>query len=377
MVLILVILSLSLLILGHEFGHFIAAKWARVKVEEFGIGFPPRLFKKKKGETIYSINAIPFGGFVKMCGEHGEFGDKKDEVGKGDMDGAVDKTGGERGNNTAGNNNNDRSFSSKSVTKRSVIILSGVAINFILGWFAFSAVFMSGVPQHLLISDVAVDSPAESVGIKQGDIILRVGYGDRIFTDPVKLSDLVELVKIAGVNEVSISVLRGEEQKNLLIRGRENPPEGQGSLGVGLLEIGFESESFFRSFISGAKEMLEFTVLIISGFFMLITKVFVSPEILDKVAGPVGIVSAAKQAGDMGFVYFIQFFGLISVNLAVLNLLPFPALDGGRFIFLLVEKIKGSPISARFQTAVNVGGLLALLVLMVLVTIQDVSRLFN
>lgn len=356
MVLILVILSLSILILGHELGHFIAAKWAKVKIDEFGFGFPPRIFKKKKGETTYSINAIPFGGFVRMRGEHGEFIEKGEKYEDADV---------------------GRNFSDKSVTKRSVITLSGVAMNFILGWLALSIVFMMGVPRHLFVPDVAPDSPAESAGLKAGDIIIRAEYAGKILQDPIKSDDLIGLVKSAGSDEILLSIEREKERKNFLVRGRENPPEGQGSLGVALSEVGFESKPIFASFIAGVGETWNFTRLIISGFFTLVTKVFTSPEVLKSIAGPVGIVSVAKQAGDLGFVYLLQLIGLISINLAVLNLLPFPALDGGRFIFLIFEKIKGSPISARFQTAVNVGGLLALLVLMVLVTIQDVSRLFN
>ncbi len=350
MIIFIVIIGLSLLILFHELGHFFVAKLSGMRVDEFGIGFPPRIWGKKIGNTLYSVNALPFGGFVKIAGENGneKEGQKQEDI-----------------------------FTSKPIWKRSAVILAGVTMNFIIGWFALSAVFVVGIPEHLMISDVANDSPAAIAGIEQGDVVLRATHNEFVLTDPIPLDDFISSVKTSYESDVELELQRGSEMVTVSLRGREIPPVGEGSLGIGLVEIGAAPLPFFTGILEGFLTAGAFLGTMISFFIEFFSKVFVDPSIVKNVAGPVGIVSIASQAGSLGLVYLINLFAIISLNLTVLNLIPFPALDGGRFVLLIVEKIKGSPLSTRVQQVVNAFGFVVLIALMVVVTIQDIGKLLS
>lgn len=353
MLILIAIIGLSVLILIHELGHFLTAKFFGVKVEEFGIGFPPRLLSKKIGETIYSINLLPFGGFVKIFGEDG---------GK---------------ETTTSSPSAGVRFGDKPIWQRSVMVLAGILMNVLLGWLVLSVVFMLGVPEHLAIVDIAPDSPASAVNIQRGDILLAANYQEVVLQDPIKSEEFINLVNQAGENPVLLKIKQGNDVFETSISGRLNPPAGQGSLGVALVNVGFPAEPFFKSIFSGAVATFATLGAIIAAFFDFFAAIFVSREVLEAVAGPVGIFVIASQVGSLGIAYFLQFMALISLNLAILNLIPFPALDGGRFLFLLIERIKGSPVSVRLQMAVNSVGFAALVVLMVLVTVRDIGRLVN
>jgi len=367
MVILIVIVSLSILILVHELGHFLLAKLFGVKVEEFGLGFPPRLWGKKIGETVYSLNLLLFGGFVKIFGEDGEkqFQSTNSSESTNNIrisDGFVDSDYG-------------RSFIGQPIWQRSVIVLAGIFMNLVLGWLVLSVVFMLGSPSHLMVADVAPDSPASGAGISRGDFILEISQAGKILSDPLKASDFIEFMKDAKGEQVLLKVRHQGTVKEVAVAGRQNPPAGQGPLDVSLIEAGFPAEPFFKSIGTAFTTTVKTTGLIVVAFVNLFGKIFVSPEVLETVSGPVGIFALASQAGSMGLVYLLQLMALISLNLAVLNFIPFPALDGGRFLFLLLEKIKGSPISPKFQRAVNTVGFAFLIVLMVIVTVRDISRL--
>jgi len=350
---VLIIVGLSVLILVHEIGHFASAKFFGIGVEEFGIGFPPRIFGKKYKGTTYSVNALPFGGFVKIVGEDGE--DKEDKESKKDS----------------------LNFSSQKIWKRVIVLVAGVSMNIIAGWIIFSAVFMVGVPTKLAIIDVSPDSPAAKIDMKANDFILKATYGTKTLEDPIQTKDFISLVKEAGENNITLKLQRGKEIIEKTLQGRINPPEGQGSLGLGLGESGVEQKGFFESLWYGATYTWDIIRMTTIGFFDLIVNIVSAPGAVKNVAGPVGIVVIAKQAADIGFIYFLQLLALISINLAVLNLLPFPALDGGRVLMLAIEKIKRSPVSLRTQSYVNMAGFFLLIALMLFVTFQDVTKLFQ
>ncbi|MDI6820675.1 MAG: M50 family metallopeptidase [Patescibacteria group bacterium] len=353
MIIIAVIISLSILIFIHELGHFLMAKLFRVKVEEFGIGFPPRVWSREIGGTRYSINLLPFGGFVKIFDESGSVLEKNGEKEK-----------------------EEGSFANQPVWKRSAIILAGVAMNIFLGWIVLCGIFIVGAPEHLMVSGVAPESPAEVSGIKNGDVIMVARLGDRILNDPIKSDDFVSFVKEFQGQEIYLSLKRGGDLINAQIKGRVNPPAGQGSLGVNLSEIGFPSNSFLSGVINGSKATVNTLKLVAISFVQFFSKVFITPKIVESVSGPVGIMTIAVQAGSLGLIYLLQFMALISLNLVILNLLPFPALDGGRFIMLVLEKIKGTPISQKIQIGVNAFGFVLLVLLMIVVTAKDVAKLF-
>lgn len=332
---IFVIIFLSILILIHELGHFLFAKKFGLLVEEFGFGLPPKIWGRKIGETVYSVNSLPFGGFVKIFGEDG------------------------------GDPSAERNFASLKVWRRAVIISAGVLFNFLLGWLAISLVFSIGAPQAVIITDVKADSPAAKIGIQINDKV----------TDFKTTDEFIKYVNENQGKEISFKIQRNSDIIDFKATPRVNPPAGEGALGVGLVSAGFPKKPIFESLWGGLKVSIEMTKQIFIAIFNLITKAVVGKASLEQIAGPVGIVKITAQAGTLGFVYLLQLLAMISLNLAVINILPFPALDGGRLIFLIIEKIKGSPLNQKFEKIANAIGFAFLILLMVAITIKDIIRL--
>ena len=323
---IIVLVGLSVLILVHELGHFVAAKYFGMWVEEFGIGFPPRLFSKRRGETTYSINLVPLGGFVKL---HGELEDA----------GA-------------------RSFVNQSLGRRAVVLIAGVCMNLIAGWFILSAVFWIGVPPILMIDQVAAGSPAASALVKQGDII--VGWQDP--------AAFIKFVTDHAGTEITLPLQREGKTLSISVTPRLNPPAGEGALGIGLRGGGVPRQGFFAGLYQGLRASASIVWSIISGLYVIV----LAPK---NIVGPVGIFSVAISTGQMGFVYLLQLLGLISLNLAVLNLLPIPALDGGRLVFVIIEKLRGKPFGKHIEQRANALGFAFLILLILAVTFKDVVGL--
>jgi len=355
--LIIFILVLGVLILVHEGGHFIAAKKSGLTVEEFGFGFPPRIFSIKKGETTYSVNLIPLGGFVKILGEDGNQPD------------------------------DPKSFASKSVGIRGLIAVSGVAMNFLLAAVLLIIGFYIGLPQpidstnealakNIGVQIVAVsgDSPAEKAGIKAGDFIKYLKIGN-VNTNINDVSVFQNLINGNKGKEVIITVQRGKELHKISATPRVNALEGQGALGIGLVKTGIVSYTWYESIWLGIKSTFVITWAIITGFLDLLKNLAVSGKISQDVSGPVGIAVLTNQAATMGLIYLLQVVAVISLNLSVLNLMPFPALDGGRLLFMGIEKIKGRKVSPKIENAVHSAGMILLLILALLITYRDILRL--
>lgn len=350
---VLVFIFLSLIILLHEVGHFFVARLNGVRVDEFGFGYPPRLFGKRFGKTIYSVNALPFGGFVRIFGADApKDGEPTSETGAED-------------------------FRTKSAWKKSLILLAGIAMNVVLGWVLLIFVFMVGSPKHLMISGIADNSPAFSAGFRSGDQIVSVQYGDMKLSDPVDSDQFIALVKEAGVKPLSVTFERNKKEQSTTIIGRENPPEGEGSLGVALIQIGIPRESFFGSIKNATLETGDIIISTAVGLYQFFTRIFTTPGVLDSVAGPVGIFTIAAQASSFGFAALLQLMAILSLNVAILNLIPFPALDGGRFLVVLIEKAIKRSIPQKIQNGINAVGFVVLVGLMILVTIKDVGKIVN
>ncbi len=368
---IFVIIFLSVLILVHELGHFLTAKKFGLLVEEFGFGLPPRIWGKKIGETIYSINALPFGGFVKIYGE-----DKEDKIAENKEAETIliEKEGLEIDNGEISTGaisetiiietNRGRSFGSLFIWKRAIVLAAGVIMNFLFGWLIISIILSMGVPQSIVITEIFKDTPAETAGLMAGDIVLGMSADDFIkFTNDNK------------GKEITIKVKRNGVEKEIKATPRINPPVGEGALGIGLIESGAPSQNFFYALWDGLKMSFEIIKLIFVSLFNLIIGVFSGNKVsLEQVSGPVGIIKITAQASGLGIAYLLQLLALVSLNLAVINIFPFPALDGGRLLFLLIEKIKGSPLPAKFENYANAAGMALLLTLMVLITIRDIVR---
>lgn len=342
MTIFIVIIGISLLILIHELGHFIVAKKMGLLVEEFGFGFPPRLFSKKIGETTYSFNLLPFGGFVKIFGEEPSANTQI---------------------NTNDANTEQRAFHTQPAWKRALIIVAGVFMNFLLGWFLMSLIFMIGTPKALLVAEVLPESPAAVVGIMPQDQIL--GFE--------KAPDFIDFVNKNRGREIALEIKRGGEELSFAVTPRV---AGEGAVGVSLVEAGVEKQSFFVAIWEGLKTSGFIVAAIFGAFINLIWGFLTQGQVLVDFVGPIGIFGVASQAGALGFLYLVQLIALISLNLTVLNIFPFPALDGGRLLFVLIEKIKGSPLSSNFERGANTAGFLLLLLLMLAITVRDIARLF-
>lgn len=365
---------LVVLVLVHEFGHFAAAKKFNMYVEEFGFGFPPRLFSWKKNETVWSVNAVPLGGFVKIAGEDGNNGEKdgggvailKETVVRENED--VHQ---EREVVMVADDISDipphRFFSSKPIWQRAAVLFAGVVMNFLLGWLMLSGVMMIGAERSLIISQVSSDSPAKIAGIREGDKI--IGFSE--------MDGFISYVNSKKGEEITLTIERGSERKEISLTPRIETPEGQGALGVLLLLGGAEKKSFLESISSGFSASVEVFSLIYVALFKLVASIFSGERLLSQISGPVGIFQATATASQLGIVYLLNFIGFISLNLAAINIFPFPALDGGRIVFLVLEKIKGSPVSVRVQQVVNGIGFALILLLILVVSVKDVSRLFS
>ena len=340
MTIVIFIIGISALILVHELGHFLAAKKMGLWVEEFGIGFPPRLLKFKKGETIYSVNLLLLGGFVKI---HGEKRDPHIQEEK-----------------------PERSFWFLPLGRRAVIIAAGVFMNLVLGWLIISAVYMIGAPSGVMITNVLSDSPAAVAGLLSGDRV--VGYE--------KSEVLIKFINENKGREVVLKILRNGKELEFKLTPRISPPVGQGALGIALTEIGFAKLGFFSGLIEGAATSAKILWAIVLALANLLIGIFTAAPVVEQFVGPVGIFQVAAQAGAFGLPYLLQLIGLISLNLVILNIIPIPALDGGRLLFLLLEKIKGAPLHPNREMIANAIGFILLFLLMILITVRDVVKLF-
>jgi regulator of sigma E protease len=382
---IIFIIILLVLVLVHEFGHFFTAKRFGIRVDEFGFGFPPKLFSKKIGETEYSINALPFGGFVKIFGETFEEADTLD----------VGFLEGKEKGSASQSEDFSRSLVSKPAWKQALVLFAGIFSNFLLAWLLFSFGFMSGLPTsvgseiagtklsdvHLTVVSVLAKSPAENVGLKIGDKIISISLPassksvDTI-NDPNgdQVQNLIASYGTQGKGGVAIKYTRAGKENYVIM----NPDviSGKPHIGISMDMIGTAKLPFFTAISQGLVLDLQMTKSTATGLYTLIADGIRGRGSFAAVTGPVGMVGIVGDAYKFGFVYLLSFAALISINLAIINLLPFPALDGGRLFFLLIEKIKGSRINPKVANMANMIGFSVLILLMLVITYHDVIKFF-
>lgn len=360
---IIFILVLAILIIVHEYGHFIVAKKSGIRVDEFGLGYPPRaktLFKRNG--TIFTLNWIPFGGFVKIFGETPD-----DESISGE-----DKS---------------RALIHKPKFVQAMVMFAGPLFNFLLAWvFILGALFI-GLPasvsdsmnekyiseSKVVISEVLSGSPAETAGIMVGDVVRGINIEEKLLED-LNSSELKKIISESKQVEFVID-RKGEEVLAKAIV-EEFLIEGKPGIGIGLEEVGIYKPPFFVAILESFKITGVMIAQIAVGLGTLIVDAFSGSADVSTLTGPVGIVSLVGDASAMGFVYLLTFVAMISINLGMINLVPFPALDGGRILFLIIEKIKGSRISPVVANSLNSIGFLILITLMVVITFKDVIKLF-
>lgn len=358
MIFFITFISLLGLIIFHELGHFILAKRFGVKVEEFGIGLPPRIFGKKIGETIYSLNLLPFGAFVRLYGEEKEIKDVQ-------------------------------SFSGKPIWQRSLIILGGVISFWIISVILLTVVIGLGAPA--VISDeeqenlvdpkvqimaVASNSPAEIAGIKPGDTIRKFSISNSQFSIN-KVKEIQELIEKYKGKEVILTIERGKEIFEISLVPRISPPKGEGAMGVVLKKTAIKFYPWYEVPIQAILTTANLTITIIKGWIGVLGNVLQGiPTPGVQLMGPIGIFSLSTQISQLGIVYFLHFIAIISIHLALFNILPIPIFDGGKLLFLGFEKLTGKNIDQKKEQNINLFFFILLIFLMIWVTIKDIARLF-
>lgn len=352
----------ALLVLVHEFGHFITAKWAGIRVDEFAIGFPPRLVSFTRGETTYSINALPIGGYVRMPGENGETTDAA---------GAYDP----------------RAFSSKPASKRLIVLLAGVTMNLLLAIVFFTAAEAVGqVEMRPVIADVSANSPAQAAGLVRGDTFLSVdGHPIKYFSQvqAYTSADVTHaLDKDASATSTPIPVVVRDPSgviRNLTVNARTKPAAGQGAMGIEADQTNpiHLSAPLWQAPILGVQDVGKVISTTVIGIQRIVRGVL---PLSQGVQGPVGIVSDTALVSAVipvaGWYYLLFLVGALNLSLAIMNLLPIPALDGGRVLLVLIEVLRrGKRLSPEREGLVNLIGMVALLLLVAVITFNDISSL--
>ncbi len=363
MILTILIIFLSLigLVVLHELGHFTLAKKFGVKVEEFGIGIPPRIFWKKIGETIYSLNLLPLGAFVKLYGE-----EKREK--------------------------DPRSFSQKPIWQRALIVLGGVVTFWIIAAILVSVIAGAwGLPtavgdevDHTLIDpkvqivQVLPKSPAKETGLQVGDVIQKLRT-EELELATNKVGEVIEFTEANRGKEIILTIQRGKEIFDTSLVPRVSPPEGEGPMGVALARVALKPYTWYQATIQGTLVTGRMTFSTIFTFGQIISKVIRGislPPGLVELKGPVGIGEMAAQALERGISDYLWLVAMISIYLALFNVLPIPALDGGKLLFLGIEKIKGKPVSPKIEQNITAFFFFLLISLVIFVTIRDIKRFF-
>ncbi len=401
--LLIFIAVLAILVLSHEFGHFVFARLFGMKVEEFGFGFPPRLLGIRRktvtpphghppagveslsppsqggtqgvlakrwqivwgnknvkalekeeslpGGTVYSFNWLPLGGFVKIKGEDG---------GTSDQD----------------------SFAAKAWWKKSVVLVAGVGMNILVGVVLISLGYMVGLPtaldgikdvskiadRHVEVVQILPGKPAAAAGIVEGDRIVAVGA----LNNP-RLDELRAYVDAHKDETIPVTIIRGPETIIKQIHPTVYADTGKGGLGVGIVELGTVRFPWYQAIARGAVTTVQYLKTIITSFYYLLKDLFSGAGLSAGVSGPVGIAVMTGHVARLGWVYLTQFIAMLSLNLAVLNILPIPALDGGRLLFVIIGKIFRRPIKTRYEQLAHAIGFALLLLLVVAVTVKDLG----
>ncbi len=351
------IIILLILVVIHELGHFIAAKKNDVYVEEFGVGFPPKAIGKKFGETLYTLNWLPLGGFVKLYGEEYHEEDKLEKKLKIPA---------------------SRAFVNKKPWQKTIIIVAGVIMNFLLGWIIISYLFTSGVPIPTGVSIVEIqkNSPAQTAGLQKNDTLVSISKDGT--TIPVKTTyELVRATKQFAGQKVNLTVNRAGTQKTVQLEARANPPKDQGSFGIVINQnVEMQTYPWYTAPFYGLQRAFEMTRMIAVEILKIPYQLITQQKTDVEFSGPVGIAKVVGQAREYGIKPLLEIMALLSLNLAVINILPFPALDGGRLVFIIYEWVSGKRPNQNFEKYMNLVGIVILLSLSAVITIYDVLKLF-
>lgn len=362
MSIIIFLLVLAILIFVHELGHFLVAKKFGIRVDEFAIGFPPRIWSKKYGETTYAINSIPFGGYVKI------FGENPDEESMKGPDSA-------------------RSFVNAGKLKQATVLVSGITFNILFAWTVLSISFMSGLTTsvrdsyasyvknpHVIVIGVQADSPAKLAGFAGGEAIISLeADGNKIVT--ANMEEVRDFISKSN-GPIKIDYRLGNEMKTATVTASEGLIEERKAIGIAMDTVGTVKLPVHRALFEGGKLTGATIKNVAIGLYHFIFDAFRGKADFSQVTGPVGIVGLVGEASTLGIVYLMSFAAFISINLAVINIIPFPALDGGRLLFVAIEAMRRRAISPKIANALNGIGFALLILLMLVVTYKDIVKMF-
>ncbi len=362
---LLFVIVLAVLIFVHELGHFVVAKLFGIRVDEFALGFPPRLWSFRLGETDYVLNLIPFGGYVKI------FGENPDEE-------------------SISGTDSSRSFVNKPKYVQALVLIAGVTFNIIFAWLLFSGSLMSGLSApagylgltnvkdtHVVVANVLPKSPAAIAGLAAGDQLNSVRDAkESISGTDLTVQKIQNLITESNSQPIDINYTRKNQNYTTSVTATSGLVQNKLALGIAMDTVGKLKENPIKAFVDGAKITATVVSQTAVGLFTFLKNIFVGHPDLSAVTGPIGIVGYVGEAYSLGILYLLAFTSLISINLAIINILPFPALDGGRLLFVLIEAVKGTPIKPKVANALNNIGFALLIILMIAVTYHDIAKFF-
>tara|TARA_B100000745_G_scaffold58094_1_gene34425 strand:- start:17292 stop:18389 length:1098 start_codon:yes stop_codon:yes gene_type:complete len=355
---------LVILIVVHECGHFLVAKLFGIRVDEFGVGYPPRAFTLgRRGDTTYTLNWLPFGGFVKIFGERNDITYSEEEI--------------------------KVAFTHKSKWIQAAVLVAGVVFNIMFAWVLFSATLMIGTPAsideadaegletQLVISSVMAGTPANAVGLIAGDEIVGVYTSDAAVEELVPSETAAFIQRNAG-EEIVLSYIRSGEESTVAltpVHGVLERSPGTPAVGIAMTLVAEQSLSLVPAIVKGFSQTMYSLKNVTIGLGVFFGSIAKGTADWSQVAGPVGIAGLVGDASSVSFIYLLYFTAFISINLAIINLIPLPALDGGRLLFVAIEGITQKPINEGVATFLNVVGFSLIILLMIVVTYYDIVRL--
>lgn len=365
MFLLIFILILVALIWVHELGHFTVAKLFGIRVDEFAIGFPPRLLRVRWGETDYTFNLLLVGGFVRIHGENGEMDERPVPAGR-----------------------QSRSMAAKPRVVQAAVILAGITMNLLVGWLALSAGYLVGMQAvsgtqafgevrdvHAVIAQVLPESPAQKVGLMAGDIVQSLQTGTQPAEQILSATQVTSFIGAHQDESVVVTVLRDKQEKVFVAKPEAGFATDKKALGISMADVGLLQLPVHLALLQGAVSAKDLSISTTQGLGAFLSQLVRGAADWNSVAGPVGIAGAGSSAVQNGFAAAAFITALISINLAIINLLPIPGLDGGRLVIIMVEGIIRRPVSPTVVNTLSLAGFALIILLMVVVTYHDIARL--
>ncbi len=362
--LFLFLLILLVLVIVHEFGHFVVAKLTNMRVDEFAFGFPPRLYSKKKGETTYSINALPLGGYVSIWGENGSEADSAHDGAK----------------------HHPRAFANRPWWAQLLVLIAGVTMNMLLAWIIFVGISYGKVPMStddpvygtlvtnpsLMVIDAAKESPAYKAGIIPGSVLLKISSAGKQ-ADLSTATSLITFIASHPNDPFSISYKRPDNVvTDTVIASVYGIVPDKKAIGIAVENVGVLDATLFQALQIGTEKTYNMTMMIFDGLGSLVTSLFRGESVIKSLSGPIGIAKVVDQTSSYGYTAVLTLVAVLSINLAIFNILPLPALDGGRMVVVLVETITKKRVPFKYYSWVNMVGFSLLMLLLIVVTINDV-----